>query len=360
MKKKLLVAGAVILICFAAVMAGLYGYSRTDHAKNLLVDQINTLIPGTLSAERIDVLAAGSFLRLENLQLQDPQGNTCLAFDVLRLDIRLSALFDKVLEIENLQIDRPRVNMAADGSGRINMVDALVAGDDTPEDIPADDRGAAGIPLNVKIIKAGITDGSVVFSDPENTVSAAAINMEVSDADLLQQTATVFINISGISLTTPETAIDISTFTASGALKENDLADIAIALDSDLGVISAAGSVQDIFKTFEMDLALEAAAQLAAVSQISQNMPDLAGTVDLTVTGKGSVDNPSVKLQITGRNLEMDQTFENGSLDITMDLTEQVLTIAQGQVNLLGSRMDVSGSTDLSLLFPEGFLHPAR
>ena len=131
MKKKILVAGAVILICLAAVMAGLYGYSRTDHAKNLLVDQINTLIPGTLKAEKIDLLGPGAFLRLENLQLQDPQGNTCLAFDALRLDIRLSALFDKVLEIENLQIDRPRVNMAADGSGRINMVDALVAGDDT-------------------------------------------------------------------------------------------------------------------------------------------------------------------------------------------------------------------------------------
>ena len=120
-----------------------------------------------------------------------------------------------------------------------------------PEDVPADDRSAAGIPLNVKIRKAGITDGSVVFSDPENTVSAAAINMEVSDADLLQQTATVFINISGISLSNAETAIDISTFTASGALKENDLADIAIALDSDLGVISAAGSVEGIFTTFE-------------------------------------------------------------------------------------------------------------
>ncbi|MDZ7665639.1 MAG: AsmA family protein [Desulfotignum sp.] len=200
MKKKLLVAGAVILICLAAVMAGLYGYSRTDHAKKLLVDQINTLIPGTLSAERIDVLAAGSFLWLENLQLQDPQGNTCLAFDALRLNIRLSALFDKVLEIENLQIDRPRVNIAADGSGRINIMDALVAGDDAPEDIPADDQSATGIPLNVQIRKAGIKNGSFAFSDPANTVSAAAVNIAISDADLVQQTAKIFINISGISL----------------------------------------------------------------------------------------------------------------------------------------------------------------
>ncbi len=360
MKKKILVTGAVILICLAALVAGLYGYSRTDHAKNLLVDHINTLIPGTLKAERIDVLAAGSFLRLENLQLQDPQGNTCLAFDSLRLDIRLSALFDKVLEIENLHIDRPRLHIAADGSGKINILDALVAGDDTPEDIQADDQDAAGIPLNVKIRKAGITDGSVVFADPENTVSAAAVTVEVSDADLVQQTAKIFINISGISLSSAGTAIDIRTFTAAGALKENGMADIAIDLDSDLGVLTASGSVEDIFNTRKMHLALEAAAHLDRVSQISENMPDLGGTVDLAITGTGYLNNPSVQLQIKGRNLEMEQAFEKGSMDIAMDLAEQMLTIEQGQVNLLGSRLDFSGSTDLSLLFPDGFLHPAR
>ncbi len=360
MKKKILVTGAVILICLAALTAGLYGYSRTDHAKNLLVDHINTLIPGTLNAERIDVLAHGSFLRLENLQLQDPRGNICLAFDSLRLDIRLSALFDKVLEIQNLHIDRPRLNITADSSDRINIVDALVAEDDTPEDIQGDDQGAAGIPLNVKIRKAGITDGSVVFSDPENTVSAATVTVEISDADLVQQTAKILINMSGISLSSAETAIDIRTFTASGALKENDINDISIDLDSDLAVLTASGSVEDIFNNRKMHLTLEAAAHLAFVSQISENIPDLDGSVDLSITGTGSLNNPSVQLQIKGQNLEMEQAFEKGRVDITMDLAEQVLTIEQGQVNLLGSRMDLSGSTDLSSLFPDGFLNPAR
>ncbi|MCF8090869.1 MAG: translocation/assembly module TamB domain-containing protein [Desulfotignum sp.] len=360
MKKKIVVTGAVILICLAALMAGLYGYSRTDHAKNLLKDHINTLIPGTLTADRIDVLAAGSFLRLENLQLQDLQGNTCLAFDSLRLDIRLSALFDRVLEIENLHIDRPRLNINADSSGRTNILDALVVKDDTPEDIQADDQDAAGIPLNVKIRKAGITGGSLVFSDPENTVSAAAVTIEISDADLVRQTAALFVKISGISLSNAETAIDIRSFTAAGALKENDINDIAIDLDSGLGVLTASGSVADIFNTRKIDLALAAAANIAPVSQISENMPDLGGTVDLAINGTGPLNNPSVQLQIKGRHLEMKQAFEKGSMDITMDLAEQVLTIAQGQVNLLDSRMDFSGSTDLSLLFPDGFLHPAR
>ncbi len=360
MKKKILVTGAVILICFAAVMAGLYGYSRTDHAKKFLLGHINTLIPGTLKAERIDVLAGGSFLYLENLALQDPKGNTCLAFDSLKLDILLSALFEKVLEIQNLHIDRPRLHITADSSGRINIVDALVAGDATPEEIQGEDQRPAGIPFNVKIRKARITDGSVVFSDPENTVSAAAVTVEISDADLVQQTAAVFVNISGISLSNPGTAIDIRTFTTAGILKENDINDIVIDLDSDLGVLTASGSVEDIFSTRKMHLKLDAAAHLDRVSQISENIPDLGGTLDLSINGTGSLNNPSVQLQIKGENLEMEQAFKKGSLDVAMDLAEQVLTIAQGQVSLLGSRMDFSGSTDLSSLFPDGFLEPAR
>lgn len=360
MKQKILVTAAVILVCLAALMAGLYGYSRTDHAKNLLLDRINTLIPGTLKAEQIGVLAAGSFLRLENLQLLDPQGNTCLAFDLLKLDIRLNALFEKVLEIQNLYIDRPRLHITADGSGRINIVETLAAGDAVPEEIQADDRGAAGIPLNVKIRKAGITDGSVVFSDPENTVSADAVTMEISGANLEQQTAEIFINLSGISLSKAGTAIDIRRFTVAGALKENDINDISIDLDADIGVLTASGSVKDIFNTRKMHLTFEAAAHLDQISQISENMPELGGTVDLSMTGTGSVNNPSVQLQIKGQDLEMKQTFEKGSLDVAMNLSEQVLTIAQGQVNLLDAHMDFSGSTDLSSLFPEGFLHPAR
>ena len=359
MKKKILVTAAVILICLVSLMAGLYGYSRTDHAKNLLIDHINTLIPGTLKAEQIGVMAAGSFLRLENLQLLDPQGNTCLAFDSLKLDIRLSALFDKVLEIQNLHIDRPRLHITADGTGRINIVEALAAGDAVPGEIQADDRGAAGIPLNVKIRKAGITDGSVVFSDPENTVSADAVTMEISGANLLQQTAEIFINLSGISLSKAGTAIDIRSFTVAGALKENDINDISIDLDADIGVLTASGSVKDIFNSRKMHLTLAAAAHLDQVSQISENLPDLGGTVDLSMTGTGSLNNPSVQLQIQGQDLEMKQTFEKGRLDVAMNLAEQVLTIEQGQVNLPGARMDFSGSTDLSALFPEGFLHPA-
>ncbi|MBG0780311.1 MAG: hypothetical protein H0S81_10355, partial [Desulfotignum balticum] len=82
-KKKIAIAGAGVLVCIAVLMAGLYGYSRTDHARNLVVDQINARIPGTISAGQIKVLAGGALIRLEDIQLWDTEGNSCLAFDSL-------------------------------------------------------------------------------------------------------------------------------------------------------------------------------------------------------------------------------------------------------------------------------------
>jgi translocation and assembly module TamB len=66
------------------LLAGLFGYSRTDHARNLVLDQINARIPGTLSAGQMEILAGGALVRLADLQLQDLQGNICLAFDTLK------------------------------------------------------------------------------------------------------------------------------------------------------------------------------------------------------------------------------------------------------------------------------------
>lgn len=120
----------------AVLMAGIYGYSRTDHARNLVVGQINARIPGTISAGQIKVLAGGALIRLEDIQLRDSRGNLCLVFDSLELQIRWGALFDKVLEVSHFQIDGLHLDLVADGAGGLNILDALVAGDDKPDTGP--------------------------------------------------------------------------------------------------------------------------------------------------------------------------------------------------------------------------------
>ncbi len=125
-----------MLFLLAMLSAGLYGYSRSGHARTLAMNRINAAIPGTLSAGQIRLLAEGALLRLDDIRLMDAKGNFCLAFDSLRLKIQWRSLFDKVLEISLLQIDGLTLNLIEDATGRINLVNALTAGDDMPEDSP--------------------------------------------------------------------------------------------------------------------------------------------------------------------------------------------------------------------------------
>jgi hypothetical protein len=361
MKKKICISAAAVLGCFAVLLLGLYGYSRTDHAKNLVVEKINAAIPGTLTAQSMDILTPGAFVHLQDIQFLDRNNNTCLALDSLVLDIRFSALFQKVLEIRNVHIDRPRVHMIADDAGRINILDALGITDDAAADAKTDDdRPGSGIPFNLKITKAQITDGSLVFSDPDNTISVESINVAVSDADLARQSANLSAQISGVDISAAGNTIDIRSLALSGNIREKNRADFTIDLDSDLCVLKAEGSVDDIFQAPKMLFELDAAVHLAAVPRVSPGILDLGGTVDVTINGRGFVNNPVVQIQITGQDLRMDQTIQNSDLSLSAELDNQVFSIEKGQVNLLGMRIDLTGSTNLKSIFPEGFLHPAH
>jgi len=361
MKKKILISAAAVLGCFALLLFGLYGYSRTDHAKNLLVKKINAAIPGTLTAQRMDILTPGAFVRLKDVQLEDRNNNTCLAFDSLVLDIGFSALFQGVLEIRNVHIDRPRVHVIADDAGRINILDALGIPDDAAAEKKTDeDRQGSGIPFNVTITKAQITDGSLTFTDPDNTISVKSIHAAVSDADLARQSANLSAQISGVDISADGKTIEIRTLALSGTIQDKNAADFTIDLDSDLIVLKAAGSVDELFQAPKMLFELEAEAQLAAVSKVSPDISDLGGTVDVTINGQGLVNNPLVQIRITGQDLRMDQTIQNSDLSLSAELDNQVFSIEKGQVNLLGMRIDLTGSTDLKSLFPKGFLHPAH
>ncbi len=56
-KKFVLRTGAGMLFLLAMLSAGLYGYSRSGHARTLAMNRINAAIPGTLSAGQIRLLA---------------------------------------------------------------------------------------------------------------------------------------------------------------------------------------------------------------------------------------------------------------------------------------------------------------
>ena len=155
---------------FLVTALSLYLYTKTDHARNLLISNINTAIPGTLAAENIDVSFIDSYVRLDGVQLRDRQDKTCFQFKSLLLDFKISAIFKKVVEITLFSVEHPQINLVVDKDGRINLLDALMSEDKkSPEKEDAQKEGK-GLPVNVVVKKAQIVEGAVRVNDPDNSV----------------------------------------------------------------------------------------------------------------------------------------------------------------------------------------------
>jgi|GEM_PF-683624 len=357
----ILFAGAGMLILVGVLTAGLYGYSRTGHAKNLVVNQINRAIPGTISAGKIRVLAGGALIQLEDIRLQDPEGGSCLAFDYLDLQIHWKSLFEKVLEVSHFQIHGLTLDMTADADGAVNLMDALVAEDDMTQNDPETDQESqrTGLPVKVVVKKARITRAAVTFSDPENTVTVKSLDVTVTGADLQQMSGTVSIEAGDMVFSSTQTVMDAESLRLSASMKGKKTVSFQMDLKSGIGVLAASGSARDLPDHPQMDVAADLTADLAAVSRIFPDFPDLGGTVHLALTGRGPVNDPAVQVQLTGRHLAMAQDVRGGSLDVAVNLSGRVLTLETGRADLLGITTTFSGSTDLSRVFPEGFLESA-
>jgi autotransporter translocation and assembly factor TamB len=358
----ILFAGAGMLILVGVLTAGLYGYSRTGHAKNLVVNQINKAIPGTISAGQIRVLAGGALIRLEDIRLLDPEGVSCLAFDFLDLQIRWKALFDKVLEVSHFQVHGLTLDMTADADGTVNIMDALVAGDDMKQGDPetGQETSRIGLPVNVVIKQARITRAAVIFSDPENTVAVKSLEVTVTGADLQEMSGTVSIEAKDLVFSSAQTVMDAESMSLSASVKEKNTVSFQMDLTSGIGVLAASGSARNLPDQPQMDVTADLTTDLAAVSRISPDLPDLGGTVHVVLSGRGPVNDPSVQLRITGQRLAMAPDIQGGTLAVAANLADRVLTLETGQADLMGITTVFSGSTDLSQVFPDGFLHPAH
>ena len=350
-----------MLLFLAALTAGLFGYSRTTHARDLVVNQINGAIPGTISAGQIRVMAGGSLIRLEDIQLLDTKGSSCLAFDFLDLQIRWKALFDKVLEVSHFRIHGLTLDLTADADGAVNIMDALVAGTAMKQDDPETDQetSRAGLPVNVVIKQARITRGTVAFSDPVNTVAVKSLELTVTDADLLQMSGAVSIEAKDMLFSSGQTVMDAESMRLSASVKEKTAGRFQMDLKSGIGVLAASGSVRDLLGYPQMDLTADLTADLAAISRISPDFPDLDGTVHLGLSGRGPVNDPAVHIRVTGQNLAMVPDIQGGTLDVAVNLADRILTLEPGRADLLGISTTFSGTADLSQVFPDGFLQQA-
>ena len=111
-----------------------------ERIRQLLLAEINSGIRGTLSVESLEGSLYGRPV-LRGVELRDPQGQTVVAVAAISLEYHLWELVSGELRIDRVRLLAPRINLALERTGQLNLAAALAPARPSPiGDLPSDLR----------------------------------------------------------------------------------------------------------------------------------------------------------------------------------------------------------------------------
>ncbi len=360
MKKKFTLAGIGLVFTFLAIVLSIFLYAKTDHAKNLLVNKINTSIPGTILVENLEFSLTNSYVKLDGIQLKDIQNTTCFKFKSLFVDFKISSLVNKVLEITLLTVNRPEILLVKDTSGHINLMDTLIPKDKNSPEKEITKKENKGLPFNVVVKKVQVIDGALTFNDPDNSIELRSLNIDINDINLFAQTLSLTSQVKNSTIRLKDKQILIENFSIVSELEQGAKIHFDIELDSDLCVFKAKGIGTNILKDPQMDFNLTATSNLEQFNRFYGGNIDPGGLAKVTLKGKGPVNNPEVLFNLDVSRLIFDEDLKGEKLALSATLDDRIISIKKANLDTLGSDIAFKGMVDLKELFPKGFLSPAR
>ncbi|MBU1696621.1 MAG: AsmA family protein, partial [Proteobacteria bacterium] len=360
MKKKFTLAGLGLAAILFAIVLSLYFYAKTDHAKNLLVNKINTSIPGTISAENLEFSLINSYVKLDGIQIKDRKNVTCFKFKSLFVDFKISSLFKKVLEITLFTVNSPEISLIIDTNGHINIIDTLISKDKNSPEKEITRKENKGLPINVVVKKAQVIEGALTFNDPDNSIELRSLNVDIIDVNLFEQHLSLTSRLKNSRITLKDKELLIKNLSIMSELEQGSKIDFNVELDSDLCVFKAKGIAYDIFKAPGIDLNIIATSHLDQLNRFLENTIELGGLAKVTLTGKGPVNNPEVAVNLDVVKLKINEDLKGDGINLSASLVDRILSIKKANLNILGSNIVFNGMADLKDFFPKGFLNPAQ
>ncbi|OQY52889.1 MAG: hypothetical protein B6230_01790 [Desulfobacteraceae bacterium 4572_89] len=355
MKKKIIATALGTISIFLVSVLSFYFYSKTDHAKNLIVNKINVFIPGTLSADGLEFSFINTLVKLEGIQILDQQNNRCFTFSSLMIDFTISSLFKKVLEINLFRLDNPEISLRMHKNGRINLMDALIQ--DNKKSIK-NKEGKKGLPINVIVRKAQVTEGTLHYSDMHNQIELKSIDLKILNANLQNKHLSMNALLKNSKIILQDKEILIKNFSLLAELEQGSKINFDLDLDSDLAILKAKGSTSNIAESPEIDVDIVATSGLEQFNLFLEDKVALGGLAKVIIKGKGSVNNPKATLKLDVADLKINKNQKTDRIKLSATLADRTLLLDKGIINILGNNITFNGTADLKAFFPKGFLHP--
>lgn len=359
MKKKILIAGGVVLAVFVIAVAGLSVFAKSYLTSEKLKALVVPLVEEFTGAEAdVRVIEVSIFrgIRLKGITLREPSGSDeLIGVDEFRISYRLLPLLKKQLVIKKMEVLSPTIRVVRFENGEFNfsrLMDHIEKRktDKESRDVPEGTHGETRLPVSLVTDRIVVRDFRVAFTDRNKMIpdvtSESDIELKISADEALSD-----IDMSGnVNLKSLKVSFNGVETVTSGTM-EIDKESILIGLKTVIGTdtLTTKGTVQEYLANPEIrldghadELDLQRLMALAdwrigngnarESGPKKKNAQDSSTLNKIKASGELNVDKGKYP-GVTMSNIHMEYEYSNGVMNfkpISMELTGGDKITAQG------------------------------
>lgn len=361
MKKIIKWVGLIIFAGFFFTILSIAGgvhLINSSYGQNLLLERINTLIPGNLALSHLNFTPLNGSLELTNATLRDPDGMEVVGFDKFFFKIDWQSLLKKEIRISEILLQQPWGRLYVNSDGRLNLLESVVSGSEKKEPDEEKKSSSKALPFNIILDSLNLEDGNISFDYPSQNLYLDARGIHFrADGDLSSRLAHLNFELKDLDLRTQGMEIPSSrlNFTAKLQGVHIDLSDFSAHIgESDLNL---SGHLADMIKLAGLDFQIRSTLSIEEIAKIFKLKGNWIGKVNLAANLTGDLQNPNMDLKI---GLENGTIFNRilDRVDLAAELSDRNLTIEKALVASAKGKIELTAQADLKSAFAHGFLKP--
>jgi len=281
-----------------------------------------------------------------------------MELDHLSIRVSWAGLLNGEIVAEDIILENPKVSLSRDGSGNLDLIQALYS----PEDTPSKSQKSIGFPSNVIVRRLKVVNAWIEYKtseqaagNPKDQVVLRKVNLLITDVNVVQQKGRVACQIAGGDIRSrgAQTTIDRLSFSAD--IVKNRMDALVLDVSTDGLDVNLAGTVKNLFSdTPVLKIGVKGRVILSQINELVPLLPGASGEIRLNSKLTGPLNNPDVDLTLD---------YEDGALSgnkvdqihLNCRLTDRSLNISDLNLYTVAGRFDITGRIDFRKAFYDGW-----
>jgi len=356
--KKIVGIIEALIVLAAGAAAGLLLYLNTDHAAGLIQNTVNRKIPGAVTWKKHTVSAWAGRLEIQSLRVEDAQTHPLAGLDRLVIDLSWTALVRGTVEIEEMVLESPWVEISTDAEGGMNLVRAFSP--PTPQKPAPDKPEKTGIPLDLVVRSLKITHGRVGYENPFQPLRTgiadvnlqAAGNLEKKSGQLALQLTHAAVSGDGIDFTVDRISID-------AGLENGRKVPVRCLVKTASSQLLLDGWITDVLDRPSAAVNLTADVSLPEIRSGLHLDAPMTGRVTVHAELDGPVADPGVFLNVGYAGGKL-YGYPVERIHAELKMKDRQVDLDPCRIDAFGGQVTAVGTIRLKEVFPKGLTAPQK